>query len=780
MTEDLVTECNIFRIVLAIIADFCYNGRGYDLSCVYFVLYSERGSSMKKRFLCFLLAVVMLLSSVSGLTASTAAAEANENIPVRKTSTAMVNMLKRMEGFIKYPMWDYSQWTVGYGTRCPDYLLEHYRLHGITTEEATELLQDFLVYFENVVNGFAKKYGLYLTQNQFDALISFTYNCGGGWVNDEKGYLHAALRGGGDSKNIIYGLLLWCKAAGASILGDRRLSEANVYLNGVYKAYNESNAIPSNYRYVYLDGNGASIRYDTHGFDANDPMEVICEFTRIPTGVDANGNTFLYELDGWYTAPVGGTKVTVLDSSVKKASKLYAQWKDPNTGAVVNLVQESGDAPKEYQEGTVKGNDINCRSGAGTSYPVMEKKNAGDRVKIYEIVTAENYNWGRMEDGNWIAMAYVTLDGAASATTTEPSGQASSVELIKAPNKTQYAQGDMVELNGSILKVTYPDGTVWGKTINRDMIKDYVVPAIGNNTISVTYKGCVVEFSINAKGRVEFRDYDGKVLQSGLYEIGEAVNPPVGPQRPDDDVNSYTFKGWDKQVVPCAGNAVYTAVYTAVPHQRPSIAISMETMPNKTEYIQLTEHLDLTGAKLRTELANGTVATVDITPDLVTGFDNSNPGVNTLTVTYGGVTTTFNVTIVKPTITFLNYDGSVVSKVQYAFGEEVKAPADPQKPADKIGEYVFAGWDEEILPCTGNATYTATYKLKYATGDLDRNGKVDEADAIYLLRHILFPDKYAIYAWSDFDADGKTSEADAIYLLRHVLFADKYPLKVVA
>ena len=84
-----------------------------------------------------------------------------------------------------------------------------------------------------------------------------------------------------------------------------------------------------------------------------------------------------------------------------------------------------------------------------------------------------------------------------------------------------------------------------------------------------------------------------------------------------------------------------------------------------------------------------------------------------------------------------------------------------------------------MIACAGNATYTATFKLRYAVGDLDRNDKVDENDAIYLLRHILFPDKYTIHAWADFDADSKTSEADAIYLLRHVLFPEKYPLKTV-
>ena len=80
-----------------------------------------------------------------------------------------------------------------------------------------------------------------------------------------------------------------------------------------------------------------------------------------------------------------------------------------------------------------------------------------------------------------------------------------------------------------------------------------------------------------------------------------------------------------------------------------------------------------------------------------------------------------------------------------------------------------------ILRC--NCIHTFFMSFPIDATFLDRDGKVSEADAIYLLRHILFPDKYAIYAWSDFDSDGKTSEADAIYLLRHVLFPEKYPLK---
>lgn len=56
-------------------------------------------------------------------------------------------------------------------------------------------------------------------------------------------------------------------------------------------------------------------------------------------------------------------------------------------------------------------------------------------------------------------------------------------------------------------------------------------------------------------------------------------------------------------------------------------------------------------------------------------------------------------------------------------------------------------------------------------------GKVPtEDDAIYLLRHVLFPDLYPYENAPDYTKDGAITEADAVYLLRHVLFPELYPI----
>lgn len=453
-----------------------------------------------KRWLCSILTLVMLLGIVLSFPMPTRADEMS-------TSDECIAVLKTIEGFAKKPYWDNTQWTVGWGTRCPDDKLAEYKKNGITEEEAQILLDNMLADFEADINKFAAKYELTLSQNQFDAILCFSYNCGTNWMNDSTGYVNRAVREGWTGSQFIYAWCLWSSSGGDYILQPRRLSECYMYLEGVYEAYNskDDGTYPDTYKYVYLDGNGGNVRYVMNGYDAADTPGVTCEFTAIPTGTDKNGNTFSYTHVGWATSD--GTIVEKLDGSLADGTVLYAQWADPKgnivalpKGTVLDPVTvtvsstvnirsgpgtfyakvgsaaagsqvvitetysfkntlwgkcDTGWLSLSYTDfdeihdwprtGKVNADGVNVRSGAGTSYDSMYKLNSGSAVTICDQVKGDDgLYWGLLEDGNWICMTYVTLDSISG----DVSDEGETPIETTPPSKPTEPQGIPGDVNG--------------------------------------------------------------------------------------------------------------------------------------------------------------------------------------------------------------------------------------------------------------------------------------------------------------------------------------------
>lgn len=414
-----------------------------------------------KRWCSMLLAVITVFSLCMPLISSADVMTASEDC---------INFIKQREGFSKYPYWDNSQWTVGYGTRVPKDKLEEYQQNGITEEEALVLLASMIQDFEKSLHRYIEKHELTLTQQQFDALVSFSFNCGAGWTNEATGYLNTAVREGWTGSKFLHAMCLWSRSGGDFILMKRRWAETNIYMNG---NYGSNSAIPDNYRCVYLDGNGGEVRYIPHGFDAKDPISIIYSFKSKPTGIDDKGNTFTYDFLGWYTKD--GRKVEVLDESVESGTVLYAQWIDAEgntpvfekgtkidavnvtiketvnlrtgpgtfypadekllsgTKLTITALYEYGGrlwgncakgwlalsytdyedvtkVPEEWPKvGTVNATHVNVRKGPGLDFDRMYQMNKGDEVTISEKQAADGLDWGKLEDGNWICLTYVTF-----------------------------------------------------------------------------------------------------------------------------------------------------------------------------------------------------------------------------------------------------------------------------------------------------------------------------------------------------------------------------------
>lgn len=138
-----------------------------------------------------------------------------------------VNLIKRYEGLrlkAYKPVKTEKYWTIGYG----HYGADVKEGMEITEKHAEELLRQDLKKFEGYVNSYVK---VELTQNMYDSLVSFTYNCGAGSL---KSSTLLKLLNKGDYKGAAGQFEKWTKGGGKVLPGlvKRRKEEKELFLSG--------------------------------------------------------------------------------------------------------------------------------------------------------------------------------------------------------------------------------------------------------------------------------------------------------------------------------------------------------------------------------------------------------------------------------------------------------------------------------------------------------------------------------------------------------------------
>ena len=113
-----------------------------------------------------------------------------------------------------------------------------------------------------------------------------------------------------------------------------------------------------------------------------------------------------YASVGSYNA---GDSVTILEQFTYNGTT----WGCTNQGWIsmdyVTVGTAGNTTTTTAQTGTVIGNGLNVRNGAGTDYPTIGSHNYGDRVTILEQKKVGDTTWGRTSQG-WISLDFVSLD----------------------------------------------------------------------------------------------------------------------------------------------------------------------------------------------------------------------------------------------------------------------------------------------------------------------------------------------------------------------------------
>lgn len=138
-----------------------------------------------------------------------------------KTSQKGIDLIKEFEGFrataYRCPA---GRWTIGYG-----HTASAYEGMQITREQAEKLLKGDIAEAEAVVEEACPV----LTQNRFDALVSFVFNVGRG--NFLRSTLLKCVKANPDNLDIRDEFMRWNKSKGMVLAGlmRRRRAECNLY-----------------------------------------------------------------------------------------------------------------------------------------------------------------------------------------------------------------------------------------------------------------------------------------------------------------------------------------------------------------------------------------------------------------------------------------------------------------------------------------------------------------------------------------------------------------------
>ena len=413
---------------------------------------------MMKRILSFVLAAVLLVGLVPATVLTASAAD-------MKTSDSGISMIKGFEGFNAEAYQHGSQWYIGYGTEITDPSLYP---NGITPASAEALLKQHLKdNAEKKLNDFMKQHNVPLSQTKFDALASLCYNVGTGWLNDSSSVIRAYVLNGTGGQEFVQKLVernsLNPQSPYFKGLVDRRLKEANLYLNGQYNSR-------GNYTYVIL-------RQDEEYLLSEQDKVLTYSTKSLPNmpAAPSNADTFL----GWYTRSYTSSGALAKEEPVYSLSGMGGKTLWPKWSGESKYTVNAKDllSTKVYQDTIDKVNgDITFPAAITDTTKVMCNLMANSSFKVLKETVVGNIKWAFGEGKDtlgayckgWVAVR--DTDNIADNTTNKVIATAKitlATGVYVAPVYNDEKMGDVAK--DTVLKIvekrTDANKKVWGRVI---------------------------------------------------------------------------------------------------------------------------------------------------------------------------------------------------------------------------------------------------------------------------------------------------------------------------
>ena len=217
-----------------------------------------------------------------------------------------------------------------------------------------------------------------------------------------------------------------------------------------------------------------------------------------------------------------------------------------------------------------------------------------------------------------------------------------------------------------------------------------------------------------------------------------------------------------QEVIPARGhrfNARHICMVCGV--EDPVVEITLKKLPTKASYVVNKEALDVAGGVVLAHYESGETEELELTAAMVSGFDNTILGKQTLTVTIGGLTTTFEVEVVERAVTFVAVENGKLVK-HYTDGTTEETPLKD----GAISDFAISETGEKTLTLTSENACVAAYKD--ADGNYVALKAVANEDGSY---SYVVPEEVTevtVAVKGDLDGDGRINMKDLAQLRRNM------------
>ena len=285
-----------------------------------------------------------------------------------------------------------------------------------------------------------------------------------------------------------------------------------------------------------------------------------------------------------------------------------------------------------------------------------------------------------------------TYEGKTATQTIVVNDVVSSISLTSQPTKTVYKYGETLDLTGAVVKVTLgsgattninlPDGSITVGTFSNTTTgsKQNLSVALGDKTASETINVEVYDYvtssTLVTPTKTDYNYGESLSVTGGKLRLVKKSNATQDVTLTTDMVSGYNshtvgtqtltvtyvpkYTLSDSQVI--TGETI-TKTYAIELYDEPT-AIQVQNAPTEANY---GNELNLTNTTLAVTRRSGS-STVNVTSDMLSGYDKNTVSTQTVTVTYEGQTTTFSVEV-KDYVSDITLTNP--TKTAYTYGESL-------------------------------------------------------------------------------------------------------------